>query len=236
MLPVEARTQADGFVLCCWYVLDVVSTRRSSLAPSMRELFSHGKTPSSYKGKPAARRGRKATGQAPSLIAGLPKEGWQSPPGSMVVSPNGGDDHAFEIASRCPLHRARPSRRRSPLGGSPDRSGGPRCLVDCSYHEYRRKLVDGSGLLSRLLRNLELPLSWSLLFSGRLLDAKSFAEPNHHRQAHRACYGDSLLRFGHRGSDARRRERLYDLRECRGTTRFCREPNRHHEFRECEPR
>ena len=47
------------------------------------------------KGKPAARRGRKATGQAASLTAGLPKEGWPTPPRTLVVSPEGRDHTCF---------------------------------------------------------------------------------------------------------------------------------------------
>src|SRR6266566_4372829 len=39
------------------------------------------------KGKPAARQGRKVTGQASSLTAGLPKKDVRSPPGAWWVSP-----------------------------------------------------------------------------------------------------------------------------------------------------
>src|SRR5216684_831358 len=140
----RARRPTD---LCCAVGVFLMWPRPDALWHPLCVSSSLTGRPLLVKGKPAARRGRKTTGQAPGLIAGLPKEGWQSPPGSMVVSPNGGDDHVFENASRRRLHRGRPSPRRSPLGRSPDRSGGPRCLLDCSDHEYRRKLVDGSGLL-----------------------------------------------------------------------------------------
>src|SRR5713101_2959968 len=123
------------------------------LAPPVHKRIRQGR-PLLDKGKPAARRGRKATGQAASLIAGLPKEGgahprehWWSP--RKEETPN-----VLESAGRRHVRRVRPSPGRSPLGGSPGGSGSPRCLLDCPDHEYRRKPFDGSGVLSRLLRNL----------------------------------------------------------------------------------
>src|SRR5713226_4900463 len=89
------------------------------------------------KGKPAARRGRKVTGQTPSLTAGLPKEGVLVTPGNMVVSPQGGDHDAPEESAACGhSRRARPSPERSPPADILGNSRDPRRLMDRAHHEY----------------------------------------------------------------------------------------------------
>src|SRR5207244_5521200 len=104
------------------------------------------------KGKPAVRRGRKATGQAESLTAGLPKEGWQSPRGNTVVFLKGDHEHSRRrLSSVASLAQSRV--RWTPPGRRPGWSRNPGCVLDRSHHEFRRKLLNRSGVLSRLLQH-----------------------------------------------------------------------------------
>src|SRR3989441_2606075 len=82
-------------------------------------------TPLPDKGKPAARRGRKATGQAESLTAGLPKEGECSLPGTWWSSAKGDHDVSGDPVGRSAGVRDAPGRlahhtRRSPIPGERD--------------------------------------------------------------------------------------------------------------------
>src|SRR3989441_13266428 len=70
------------------------------------------------KGKPAVRRGRKATGQAESLTAGLPKEGWWSPRGNTVVFLKGDHEHSRRRLSSV-ASRAQSRGRWTPPGRRP---------------------------------------------------------------------------------------------------------------------
>jgi len=70
------------------------------------------------KGKPAVRRGRKATGQAESLTAGLPKEGWWSPRGNTVVFLKGDHEHSRRCLSSA-ASRTQSRGRGTPPGHRP---------------------------------------------------------------------------------------------------------------------
>ncbi len=140
-------------------------------------------------------------------------------------------EHVEKLASRCWS-----GSRRSPSRGTPGGSRSPRCLLDCPHHEYRRKSVDGSGVLPRLLRSHDLALSWPLVCSGRVLDDSPVSRPGGERPDPGACHRHSLLRRGERRGHERQSERLFARRECRRADRFRREPNRQREFWKREPR
>jgi len=198
VLPVEARTQAGRFVLCCWYVLDVVLDPTLLLGTLYRELF-FGEDPFSLRANPREA-GRQSHGSGPEPDSRVTKEGCSHP--RKHVAPEWRRHHVFEIASRCRSSRS-PSRRRSPLGGSPVRSG----VLDARGTAPTTN-TDGTSLTDLA--------SYRVYYGTRappVMEPPFFRSPPRRQvlrrtkpspSGSRACYGDSLLRFGHRGRDGAR--------------------------------
>src|SRR5712691_8846928 len=93
--------------------------RISGLAPPVQNPTPQGR-PLLDNGKPAVRRGRKATGQATNLIAGLPKEG-VGHPREHWWSPQKEETNVFESGRRGQLGRAWPHLGRTPPRRTPPR-------------------------------------------------------------------------------------------------------------------